>query len=90
MELAVEEVVEPAPEAERPEDELVDPRPLPGGERGGGARPGEIEPPAPLHLTEESEGEPPAGAHPPAGPSSIPSRGELGTAVGRAGIRPAR
>src|SRR5690606_5136365 len=83
----VQNVVEPAPQPQRPVDELLQPRPVPGREPL--LRPCEHtvrEAP----LTDGAERLERAPASRGDAQSSIPSSGEEGTAISRFGIRPAR
>jgi hypothetical protein len=88
MELEADEVIEPAPEPRRPVAELVRERALTRVEAGRRALERAVEAPAALGLEPRCEGDAATGAQ--TAQSSIPLVGEDGTAISRAGMRPAR
>lgn len=86
--MAGQEVVEPPPEPRGPEGELVREGALPRVETGRGLVERAVQPSSPLGLEADVEGRLAARAR--SDQSSIPFRGDDGTAISREGMRPAR
>jgi hypothetical protein len=89
VEMEPQEEVDSPSEPDGPKDELMHPSPVPRFKGGSGPLPCQIEASASLNISEEEKCSVPRSLGL-SGQASIPRAGELGTAISRAGIRPAK